>query len=1073
MRLSVRLYLASLPNLRYAFSLLIILLTSGIVMPCDARGSGEISQSWQNTASQWNARVQGQGEHQIFTGASGPKSTWAFDTHDFGVGDQWTGQPTFGLVRIVDLFGDEPGQIDSATDISQARLTLWSERSFSGTFEVYILREPWTQSKPDGTLAGHSENYTAGRPTIEQTDGQAIDTQTVSNTNTLTFDVADALAEWRDQPEQSHGLLIRKTDGGSATFIGAGNDRWSFTPRLTLGEEEQADTDGPYLVSDLADAESWNQAGWREPWNHKDHMRLIEDDGGQVLAVDVHASAGADLLHRPGRLDGLRVEAGKVYRIEFEAKAVGQIEGVTLHFRQNPAPHVWHGTDSFPVVREWTRFETQIKPQQTLGNTGLFFEFRGMGQYLIRWVRVTELDEYDISGMAADAPRKARGELLTNRKFNFGSAGWFYNVPEWGDHAKRYYGSDRQRFFPTDEGYVFRAPAGIFGFLSYLEMFDLQFGRSYRIRVRGEGADGDVQAWIERPRAHLGQVDKHALNFRDGVAEITYTHSLPPHGTLSVRPQRYFFLIEHYGKEPLVVEEVSLVELSSAGEAGEPVADAGVSIKGLSGPLNNLAIIGQPLSVMVGADAAAHEMAINLLLIDGRGETVFDQPVMLHHSGESAVATAEVDLPTLPVGWYEARLGSEGRLNAPRAQFAVIPPPVHRDATKSMMGMHINHQDPRQTHHLALLGTQVARAFEFSWPNIEPVRGEYNFPMDVLQNYLDAGIEPMVILNGSPRWATSAPEHVLSQRTEWSSYPPNSEEDWRGFVSRTAKLLKGKVQVYQIWNEPNDYFLKINPEVHQSITAEYVKLVRAAYEEIKKVDPDAVVVAGATAGAAHDFFARCFDQGMLDYCNVISYHPYGEDNSHGAAPFAAHVDQYRKLMASHGHDKPIWDCESGYNISEGPGGFVDSMKLIQGLVGREAGGIDRYYIYTSNPRGFPGQQNFHMVTGFADRPLVSTPMLAVYDRLLGDATFHRDRSDPGSGVLLYEFTRPDGEAIFVGWHLSEETKVPAPLPAERELVSLDPFGQPTQSGTGGAQLTRHLQYFASPAISKSLQPQAP
>ena len=824
---------------------------------------------------------------------------------------------------------------------------------------------------------------------------------------------------------------------------------------------------GDSFTNDLSKHKSWREAGWSEPWNHSNHMRLDRDDEGrQILVVDVNVASGADIKKLPGVDRELRVRAGKVYRIEFEAKAVGQVEFVLLHFRQSPAPHRWHGTDTFPVIREWTRFETQIKPRINDDQTGLFFEFRGIGEYQFRSVKVTEMDDYDVSFLGSNTPN-ARGELLKNPGFRFGSAGWFYNVPEWGKHGDTYYSDthDRQRFFEDDDRNTgFRSPKGMFGFLSHTGFLKLEFGRSYRIRVLGEGADGDVFSWIERPRQHLGPVEKNQLVFRDGMAEVIYTHSLPPNGTLSIRPQNYFFLVEHKGNAPLEIRGVSVVELDDTGTPPPQSKPRGsVVISGLSGPLDNLAMIGQPLKADIKIEGLPDGRKSKLILVDGRGDQAGVFPLNLRLLAKG-VASASVDLTALPVGWYEASLEiDQGEINAVKARFTILPPVSAKLTDKAMLGMHIDKHDPRQQPYLALLGTRVARSFQFAWTLLEPKKGEYNFPMYRLDRYLNAGIDPMIILNGSPHWASSAPEKLLENRDPsagWGSYPPKDMEDWRKFVSKTATLLKGKVSTYQIWNEPNGYFLKVNPEKGKSLEEAYVELVRVAYEAIKKVDPDAVVVAGATAGTAFGFTERCFALGMLDFCDVFSYHPYGTENSSGAVNFAVHVNQYRSLMKKYGEIKPIWDCESGYNIADGLDGFSDAVKLIQGLVGREAAGIERYYVYTSGPRLFPGQTNFHMVTGFADEPLVSTPMLAVYDRLLGDARFVESLDRETDGVRLYLFENPEGQKILVGWYLGGKEAVEIEYAQSDDMKALDIFGNPaTGIKNGQLQLVSEPRYF--------------
>ncbi len=59
-----------------------------------------------------------------------------------------------------------------------------------------------------------------------------------------------------------------------------------------------------------------------------------------------------------------------------------------------------------------------------------------------------------------------------------------------------------------------------------------------------------------------------------------------------------------------------------------------------------------------------------------------------------------------------------------------------------------------------------------------------------------------------------------------------------------AERYKGRIRFYQIWNEPNIYPEWGNQPVD---AAAYTRLLCLAYQRIKAVDPEAVILSGALA----------------------------------------------------------------------------------------------------------------------------------------------------------------------------------------------------------------------------------
>jgi hypothetical protein len=104
---------------------------------------------------------------------------------------------------------------------------------------------------------------------------------------------------------------------------------------------------------------------------------------------------------------------------------------------------------------------------------------------------------------------------------------------------------------------------------------------------------------------------------------------------------------------------------------------------------------------------------------------------------------------------------------------------------------------------------------------------------------------------------------------------PESIAAYREAMTLLVNALKDYIQDWEIDNEPNMGNEKptVSPE-------DYVALVKAGYEGIKAADPHARVYAGATAMLQcldkypFPYIDRMLKAGLLNYCDVFSFHPY-------------------------------------------------------------------------------------------------------------------------------------------------------------------------------------------------------
>jgi hypothetical protein len=215
--------------------------------------------------------------------------------------------------------------------------------------------------------------------------------------------------------------------------------------------------------------------------------------------------------------------------------------------------------------------------------------------------------------------------------------------------------------------------------------------------------------------------------------------------------------------------------------------------------------------------------------------------------------------------------------------------------------------DPERTYsHLAELGVKWARC-QTGWAKTEKTKGQFDFSwLDrVVDSLLGIGIQPWFNLGYGNTLYTPGPKHPSA--VGWA--PLNSEEARAAWVRYTGAITRryaDRVKHWEIWNEPNipNFWQPDKPSA-----ARYVDLVRMTAPVIRENVPGAVLIGGAFAGvAALDYFEACYEAGLLDLVDKISYHPYRaipEDN------YEADMRAFRGLIDRYKPGMPVWQGENG------------------------------------------------------------------------------------------------------------------------------------------------------------------
>jgi spore germination protein YaaH len=224
------------------------------------------------------------------------------------------------------------------------------------------------------------------------------------------------------------------------------------------------------------------------------------------------------------------------------------------------------------------------------------------------------------------------------------------------------------------------------------------------------------------------------------------------------------------------------------------------------------------------------------------------------------------------------------------------------------------------------------------WHEVEGSKGNYGFAgLDDLANTANAGgIKVLFSVVAAPGWSRGGKSGIG---------PPDNYQDFYDFMGAMAAHFRGRVHAYEIWNEQN---LKREWEGAPLSAADYVRLLKGAYQAIKAADPGAIVVSGApTPTGINDgswaiddrtYLQQMYNAGLKYYCDAVGAHPSGYANppdvrynggdfdpsrgydDHPSFFFRNTMEDYYNIMAANGDGaKRIWATEFGWPTTDGMG----------------------------------------------------------------------------------------------------------------------------------------------------------
>ncbi len=217
----------------------------------------------------------------------------------------------------------------------------------------------------------------------------------------------------------------------------------------------------------------------------------------------------------------------------------------------------------------------------------------------------------------------------------------------------------------------------------------------------------------------------------------------------------------------------------------------------------------------------------------------------------------------------------------------------------------------------------------FPWDQIEPQKGlfwddrirrstwdKFDEIVSLVEQY---GLRLIVRLDQPPDWARS--------RAENSRYPVRDLNEFGDYVARVVARYRGRIQYYQVWNEPN---LAREWGGRPPDPVAYTELLKVAYQRAKAVDPNVVILSAPLAQTLErspqaindlDFLQGMYAAGAAQYFDILMANAYGFDRPPEDPPDPRvlnfqRLKLLREIMVRNGDGaKPVWLNEFGWNAA--------------------------------------------------------------------------------------------------------------------------------------------------------------
>ncbi len=318
---------------------------------------------------------------------------------------------------------------------------------------------------------------------------------------------------------------------------------------------------------------------------------------------------------------------------------------------------------------------------------------------------------------------------------------------------------------------------------------------------------------------------------------------------------------------------------------------------------------------------------------------------------------------------------------------------------------------------------------EIRWSYVEQQKGVYQMPAFInenVDNAKKAGNKVLLILCYG------------NQFYDNKGLPTSAEglEAYAAYCRFVANYFKGRVDAYEIWNEPD---LDVNTGNIATTGQQYAEVLKAGYQAVKSVDSTIPVIGATTSyltGAAESYFGQILSVSNIgNYMDAIGIHPY--DQYGGYADENTTADNFtiaRQYMKQYGlENKPLWVTEVGCitfeNDIKGWKAYSKEEQAVNlvrmGVMGKKDAQIEKLFYYGHRDTTTSSEETGHFgVVEYDDykaRPAILA--LAAMNKLLHDASYTQAYGDKNTNYSFTQFQNQSGDVAVI-WKNSTKNNAP-------------------------------------------------
>jgi hypothetical protein len=217
---------------------------------------------------------------------------------------------------------------------------------------------------------------------------------------------------------------------------------------------------------------------------------------------------------------------------------------------------------------------------------------------------------------------------------------------------------------------------------------------------------------------------------------------------------------------------------------------------------------------------------------------------------------------------------------------------------------------------------------DINWESVEVSKGVYNF--DYYDNKTDQllfqDIASLYIIDYSNCLYNSMPKN---QGYDCYLYVPRNSTQFESFktaygnyVYQVVSHYKGKVNYFELWNEPNEFWQPLIGDELQ--VNQYIELMKEGYNRAKEANPDAIILSAGIGtwdvNLIDQYIKNYYAKGAKDYFHIRSIHPYCYfdqtyplvEQGKTCEPIENIADIKQIMDYYNDSDKKIWITEYGY-----------------------------------------------------------------------------------------------------------------------------------------------------------------